>query len=356
MKRLLYLIIAIILAISCSSCAQKRFLVIEDDRIGEDCRATDTADTADGNKTSDTDYSDETKETEVNEPDDPDWDTLPETLEDIDGVARGESLVFELSVNKEYYIVVDYTGTANVVDIPAVHLGKPVREIGERAFENSIITSVTIPDSIIEIGKSAFYYCTLLESLKLPNSVIRIEEAAFAQCHSLKSVDVGEGVKIIEAFAFLHCRNLSDIELPRGIEYIYDDAFQDTAYYNNPSNWIDNVLYIRNYLIEASPEIEGEYTVREGTALIAANAFYNKTKLIRVDMPNSVGVVCGSAFAYCTNLETVSFGDAVIAETAFNGCDNIKTVYYTGALYDITAKKETLTENDPLLDAEWVET
>ena len=118
-----YVIIVLIMLSMLSSCAQKRFLVIEDDRIGEDCRATDTADTADGNKTSDTDYSDETKETEGNEPDDPDWDTLPETLEDIDGVARGESLVFELSVNKEYYIVVDYTGTANVVDIPAVHLG-----------------------------------------------------------------------------------------------------------------------------------------------------------------------------------------------------------------------------------------
>lgn len=40
--------------------------------------------------------------------------------------------------------------------ITSVHLSEQVESIGERAFENTQLTTVTIPSSVTEIGSKAF--------------------------------------------------------------------------------------------------------------------------------------------------------------------------------------------------------
>jgi hypothetical protein len=47
----------------------------------------------------------------------------------------------------------------------------PVTSIGNTAFLNSTMTNITIPNSIILIGTSAFQSCTLLNNVIIPNSV-----------------------------------------------------------------------------------------------------------------------------------------------------------------------------------------
>ena len=47
-----------------------------------------------------------------------------------------------------------YTGRGGNFTIPSILGGEPVTEIGDYAFDyNSVITSVTIPTSVISIGK-----------------------------------------------------------------------------------------------------------------------------------------------------------------------------------------------------------
>ena len=70
-----------------------------------------------------------------------------------------EGLDYTLSADGTYYTV-SGIGTCQDTDIkiPGQHLGKPVKEIGDGAFENcESLTSVTIPDSVTSIGYRAFY-------------------------------------------------------------------------------------------------------------------------------------------------------------------------------------------------------
>ena len=55
-----------------------------------------------------------------------------------------------------------------------------VTSIGERAFDDCGLTSVTIPNSVTSIGERAFYGCYGLTSVTIPNSVTSIGESVFS--------------------------------------------------------------------------------------------------------------------------------------------------------------------------------
>ncbi|MBR5220666.1 MAG: hypothetical protein IKV66_06750, partial [Clostridia bacterium] len=59
------------------------------------------------------------------------------------------------------------------------------------------------------------------------------------------------------------------ITIPDSVTSISQDAFSNTAYYNNASNWSDDVLYIGKHFIEAKTSKTGSYTIKNGTRTIA---------------------------------------------------------------------------------------
>ena len=78
--------------------------------------------------------------------------------------------------------------------------------IDSGAFEgNDGLTSITLPESIKEIGWSSFENCTGLSSIELPNSLEIIKFDAFNGCTGLKSIMFGTGLKTIYATAFMNC-------------------------------------------------------------------------------------------------------------------------------------------------------
>ena len=91
--------------------------------------------------------------------------------------------------------ITGYTGDATDIDIPDKIDGKTVTSIGDHAFEycNSL-TSITIPDSVTNIGDSAFAHCSLT-SITIPNSVISIGYDAFSDCSSLTDINVDSNNK-----------------------------------------------------------------------------------------------------------------------------------------------------------------
>ena len=68
-----------------------------------------------------------------------------------------------------------------------------------------------VPDSVISIGNSAFYYCDGLTSVDIPDSVTSIGERAFYGCISLTSVTIPDSVTSIRAYAFFNCTGLTSI-------------------------------------------------------------------------------------------------------------------------------------------------
>lgn len=64
--------------------------------------------------------------------------------------------------------------------------GSTCSEIAHQAFENcTSLTSITLPDSINNIGQMAFYGCSSLISLTIPEGVLSISNSAFAYCAGL---------------------------------------------------------------------------------------------------------------------------------------------------------------------------
>ena len=173
----------------------------------------------------------------------------------------GESKI----VNKNGYLfytyegvnyLLGYIGTDTELNLPA-NYNRENYVIYEYAFyDNDKITSVIIPNSVTSIGNSAFYGCYKLTSVTIPNNVTRIGK----------------------------------------------DAFCNTGYYNNESNWENGVLYIGKYLINTKTYISSNYTIKDGTALIADSVFNGCSSLTSVTICDSVTSIGNYAFANCHKL------------------------------------------------------
>ncbi|MDF7797918.1 leucine-rich repeat domain-containing protein [Pontiellaceae bacterium B1224] len=113
--------------------------------------------------------------------------------------------------NDFFVTIIQYNQRAKgSVSIPSVFEGLPVTVIN--SFECcEDLTSITLPDSIIHIGKMAFSGCDNLTNITIPDSVVSIGPAAFHGCQSLTSVTIPRGVSSMLPETFSQVPNLTDI-------------------------------------------------------------------------------------------------------------------------------------------------
>ncbi len=161
-----------------------------------------------------------------------DWSNLTiqsgnPAVEDAAKDAANEQLFdFEFILNNTAVVVISYKGTAADVTIPSRYKGKPVTVIDPVAFyNNSAVTSVTIPDSVTAIPDYAFGYCSQLTNISIPNSVTFIGFSAFNSCTSLKSITLPSSLSTIQSYAFYNCENLKTIRIPVSVTSIGNCAF-----------------------------------------------------------------------------------------------------------------------------------
>ena len=212
-----------------------------------------------------------------------DWSNLTiqsgnPAVEDAAKDAANEQLFdFKFILNNTAIVVISYKGTAADVTIPSRYKGKPVTVIDPVAFyNNSAVTSVTIPDSVTAIPDYAFGFCSQLTNISIPNSVTFIGFSAFNSCTSLESITLPSSLSTIQSYAFYNCGNLKTIRIPVSVTSIGNCAFDvcpslmTVTYPGSKTQWDDNITkgsnnnVLENNLICA--KLEATFTA-DGTTL-----------------------------------------------------------------------------------------
>ena len=140
-------------------------------------------------------------------------------------------LEYSLHSDETCYVV---TGRGTNLDtelvIPATHEGLPVKRIGDRAFKDTNITNVVLPNSITFIGSFAFSDCSELVSINLPEGLQSIAFAAF-QSTALKNIIIPASLSILEVGAFERCFDLESVRFANGsfISTIETNTFNSDA-------------------------------------------------------------------------------------------------------------------------------
>lgn len=167
-----------------------------------------------------------------------------------------------------------------------------------------------------------------IKKVIIENGVTNIGEYMFSCCSSLTSITIPDSVTSIDHCAFCGCSGLTNIIIPNSIKKIGVHAFSDTAYYNDTSNWLNDVLYIDNCLIEAKETLSGNYNIEDGTRIIADSAFLNCTGLTSVIIPDSVISIGHATFIGCSSLTSITIPDSVtsIGASAFSGCSSLTSI------------------------------
>ncbi len=212
-------------------------------------------------------------------------------------------------------VVTAYAGLGGAVVIPDTLGGLPVRMIGALAFEETNVTSVTIPNSVTNIDSDAFLNCTSLSNVTIPNGLISIGDYAFVRCESLTNVVIGPGIVSIGALAFGYCDSLRAITV---------DPLN--SFYTS----VDGVLFDKNTntLLQVPGGKSGSYEIPTSVTNIAHGAFIDCTRLTRITVPDTVTSIGYLAFYGCTGLRSVTIPDGVtsIQGETFRSCVSLKSI------------------------------
>ncbi|GAB6392636.1 MAG: leucine-rich repeat domain-containing protein [Treponematales bacterium] len=133
----------------------------------------------------------------------------PGTVYPNDGIVQPPPTTAEYDTDNDEsssgIVITKYKGAGGSVTIPATIGGKKVTAIGERAFADSGITKVVIPEGVTTIGTAAFTNCASLTDVVLPGSLREIGNYAFGDCPKLKNINIPNGITTVDYLAFFNC-------------------------------------------------------------------------------------------------------------------------------------------------------
>ena len=99
-------------------------------------------------------------------------------------------------------------------NIKSVVIGEGITSIyyyGMFRNEKNLV-SVTLPESLTDLGSSTFEYCSNLTTINLPGKLTSIGQSAFEGCSSLTNIKLPESITSIGQRAFSYCSSLSNIK------------------------------------------------------------------------------------------------------------------------------------------------
>ncbi len=258
--------------------------------------------------------------------------------------------------------------------IPESYLNKPVSTVMEKGFESAKnLKSVSIPDSVTEIGEGAFRSCENLRTVKINkgSSLEKIGIGAFNGC-DMRDFTLPQNLKEIGSGAFINCNrlveiyNYSSVELIEGnkdsmvhggIEYnalgIYDGdtpskvvTYGDFKFYDGetkhlleyvgadkditlPDDFKGSEYAIHNYAFRKTSL--NSVSVNDGCKLTAIGEYaFSGCKFTSFELAKSVKHIGKYAFSGCTESAfTIPKDNSLVSigDYAFESCFELRTFY-----------------------------
>ena len=260
--------------------------------------------------------------------------TIPDSVTNIDAFAfQGCDKLIQIENGVSY---VDKWVIGCDRSVTSVVLRANTVGIVDYAFFNcSVLTSVTIPNSVTSVASRAFPKCDNLIQIK--NGVSYVDKWVVGCDTSVTSVVLQENTAGIGDRAFYGCNSLMSVTIPDSVTIIGDEAFHDCC--NLTSVTIpDSVIAIGDEAFRACLNL-ASVTIGNSVTSIGDNAFFDCYNLTSVTIPDSVTSVGNMAFYSCFDLTSVTVGNSVarIGNHAFDGCYKLVEVINKSSM-NITAE------------------
>ncbi len=273
----------------------------------------------------------------------------------------------EMGFESGYTFLILDDGTAMIneadvsgdVSIPSELAGKKVTAISDGAFfQNTGITSVTIPDTVESIGIYAFSDCTALTSVTVGKGVWRIAPFAFDNTPWFSSltdefVTVGDGVLIAYngtsrtpvlpdsirhlGGAFAGKEDIYSLTLGKGVLSISDMALSFCSNLRDIDFGL-SLAYVGEQAFSGSDKIEA-LIFPDTLKFLGAQACLNCYSIKYVYLGNSLTELGKQTFEYCQALRTIYIPKTLkdLRTSHFTDCMSIGLILYGGSEEEFNA-------------------
>lgn len=196
-----------------------------------------------------------------------------------------------------------------------------VTRFGQKVFyQKNLLTSITIPDSVIYIDSDSFYECSGLVSITIPKNAY-IDPSAFSYCSGITSLSVAAentkytsvGNSILTSYAgenqsllVVGCKNST---ITNSVKRIGDWAFTGKGL--TTINLGNNIEKIGDYAFDHAGLTS--LVLPNSLKILGRQAFFYNYLLTTVTIPESVMVLDNHCFGFCLSLEEVIINSSVPA-------------------------------------------
>lgn len=239
-------------------------------------------------------------------------------------------------------IIVSYSGPAGAITIPTTVGGYTVTTIGkggsnEMVFTNSTLTgsTLTIPEGIVTINKSAFQGCSKFTgSLVFPSTLRTIGQDAFNGCSGFTGTLTIPALVSVGRAAFTGCSGFTT--LVNNSPYYTDNAFRNCTGLTGTLT-IPQGASIMNSCFDGCTGLTG-IAFSGSVYQLSYYCFHGCTGITEIEYPVITGS-SNSAFSECTGITKVTFAEGVttIAPGSFSLCTGITEVVLPSTLTTISA-------------------